>query len=57
MERASDAPALLPIPNPARNTARMIEKVYTVPPRVSDSSRVQTTSAPRAASPDNAMVK
>ena len=34
--RARNDPTLLPIPSPTRNTARMIEKVYTVPPSISD---------------------
>ena len=38
-------------PRPMRNTPRMIENVYVVPPSSSDSSRVHTTSAPSAVSP------
>ena len=54
--RAKNAPALLPIPSPTRNIARIIEKVYTVAPSMSDKSRVHTTSAPRAHRPDRPMV-
>ena len=54
--RAATDPALLPIPNPSRNTDRMIENVYTVAPSISESRRVQITSAPSAVSPDKAMV-
>src|SRR6185436_12788775 len=32
MDRAISAPALLPIPNPTKNTARITENVYTVAP-------------------------
>src|SRR5687767_3555460 len=53
--RATTDAAELPIPRPNRNTARMIENVYTVPPRISDSSRVQITSAPNAQNPEIAM--
>src|ERR1700730_10411437 len=49
---AAKAPALLPIPNPTRNTARINENVYTVAPIMVASSRVQTTSAPRAHMPE-----
>ena len=45
------APTLLPIPSPTRNTARMIENVYTVPPNSSERVRVQTTSAPGRTGP------
>ncbi len=57
IRRARYAPVLLPIPSPARNTARMIEKVYTVGPSKSDNSRVHTTSAPSAHPPDKAMAR
>ena len=53
--RARNDPTLLPIPSPTRNTAKMIENVYTVPPSISETSRVQTTSAPSADMPDNAI--
>ena len=33
IDRATQDPAVLPIPRPIRNTARMIEKTYTVAPR------------------------
>ena len=46
----------LPIPMPTRNTARMMENVYTVAPSSRPSSRVQTTSAPSAVAPLMAMV-
>src|SRR4029078_13374781 len=55
LARATTDPALLPNPRPIRNTARMIEKVYTDAPSISDSNRVQTTSAPSADNPDNAI--
>ena len=55
--RASAAPRLLPIPRPIRNTARINENVYTVPPSRSDSKRVQTTSAPSAAMPEKAIAR
>ena len=54
--RASSDPKLLPMPRPTRNTARIMENVYTVAPSSSDSRRVQITSAPRAPAPDRAMV-
>ena len=38
--RDKNEPALLPIPSPIRNTARMIENVYTVAPNISDNKRV-----------------
>ena len=43
------------MPSPSRNTARINENVYVVAPNRSDSIRVQTTSAPSAVSPDNAI--
>src|SRR4029079_6406235 len=55
LARATTAPALLPNPRPIRNTARMIEKVYTDAPSISDSNRVQTTSVASADSPDSAL--
>src|SRR5271165_5003134 len=55
--RASNAPRLVPIPRPIRNTARIKENVYTVPPSTSESKRVQTTSAPSADIPESAIVK
>ena len=55
--RARSAPRLLPIPRPVRNTARIKEKVYTVPPSISDSRRVQTTSAPSADIPERAIAR
>ena len=54
---ANNEPTLLPSPKPTRNTAKMIENVYTVPPSSSESSRVQTTSAPSAVNPDRAIAK
>src|SRR6266404_3415834 len=48
-------PTPLPSPSPTRNTARMIEKVYTVAPSIRDSKRVQITSAPSAHIPDKAI--
>src|SRR6202521_2749301 len=53
---ALNAAAQLPIPIPTRNTARMMENVYTVAPSISDTRRVQITSAPSAQHPDSAMV-
>src|SRR4051794_21780366 len=53
--RARNAPRLLPIPRPIRNTARIKEKVYTVPPSIKESRRVQTTSAPIADIPESAI--
>ena len=53
----SKAAAQLPIPTPNKKTARMIENVYTVPPKSSDSRRVQITSAPSAAHPDNPIAR
>ena len=53
--RVSIEPTPLPIPSPIRNTARMIENVYTVAPRISDKILVQITSAPNADMPDRAM--
>src|SRR3954454_10719566 len=53
--RARKAPRVLPIPRPIRNTARIKEKVYTVPPSISESRRVQTTSAPNADIPERAI--
>src|SRR4051794_1143176 len=53
--RASEDPRPLPIPRPIRNTARISEKVYTVAPSISESRRVQTTSAPSADIPDRAI--
>src|SRR3954470_2363335 len=50
--RARNAPRLLPIPRPIRNTAKIKEKVYTVPPSISESRRVQTTSSPNADIPE-----
>ena len=47
---------LLPMPSPTRNTARMIENVYTVAPSISDRSRVQITSAASAEAPESAIV-
>src|SRR5258708_4406676 len=55
--RARNAPRLLPIPRPIRNTARIKEKVYTVPPSISESRRVQTTSAPSADIPERAIAR
>ena len=55
--RARNAPRLLPIPRPIRNTARIKEKVYTVPPSNSESRRVQTTSAPSADIPERAIAR
>src|SRR4051812_17750325 len=55
--RARSAPRLLPIPRPVRNTARIKEKVYTVAPSISDSRRVQTTSAPSADIPERAIAR
>ena len=55
--RARNAPRLLPIPRPIRNTARIKEKVYTVPPSTSESRRVQTTSAPSADIPERAIAR
>src|SRR5262249_40866023 len=55
--RASAAPMLEPIPNPTRKMARMIEKVYVVAPSVSDSNRVQTTSADMAVMPERAITR
>src|SRR4051812_45929640 len=54
---AVTAPRPLPIPRPIRKTARMSENVYTVPPSISESSRVQTTSAPSADIPERAMAR
>ena len=42
----------LPIPKPARNTARIIENVYVDAPKVSDRRRVQTTSDAKAHAPE-----
>src|SRR3954449_13017914 len=53
--RARNAPRPLPIPRPIRNTARIKEKVYTLPPSNSESRRVQTTSAPSADIPERAI--
>src|SRR4051794_16090486 len=53
--RVSRAPRLLPIPRPIRNTARIKEKAYTVAPSISESRRVQTTSAPSADIPERAI--
>src|SRR5665811_1039216 len=55
--RARNAPRVLPIPRPIRNTARINEKVYTVPPSISESRRVQTTSAPSADIPERAIAR
>src|SRR4051812_32048113 len=55
--RAREAPRLLPIPRPIRKTARIKEKVYTVPPSISESRRVQTTSAPSADIPERAIAR
>src|SRR5262249_21170972 len=55
--RARRAPCVLPIPTPIRNTARISEKVYTVPPSINESRRVQTTSAPSADIPERAIVR
>src|SRR5947209_6909083 len=57
VRRDSAAPAALPSPSPTRNTARMIENVYTVAPSISESRRVQTTSAPSAVSPESAIAQ
>src|SRR5262245_7166427 len=54
--RARNDPKLVPMPRPSRNAARINEKVYTVAPNNSDSSRVQITSAESAVNPDNAIV-
>src|SRR5262245_4690653 len=51
----STEPALLPMPSPNRNTARMRENVYVLAPKRSDSIRVQITSAARAVMPDSAI--
>src|SRR4029077_6324281 len=56
MSRAIVAPAVLPMPRPTRNTARISANVYTVAPKCSERSRVQITSAESAVSPDNAIV-
>jgi hypothetical protein len=56
MPPASHDPTLLPMPRPVRNTARMIEKVYTVAPSISDSRRAQITSAASAVAPEIAIV-
>ena len=48
---------LLPMPRPARNTARISEKVYVVAPNNSDSVRVQRTSAASAVMPDEARMR
>ena len=55
VSRATIDPSVLPMPRPARNTARINENVYTVAPSINDSSRVQTTWAASAVMPDNAM--
>src|SRR4051794_28664141 len=55
--RARNAPRLLPIPRPIRKTARIKEKVYTVAPSISESRRVQTTSAPSADIPERAIAR
>ena len=55
--RTRNAPRLLPIPRPVRNTARIKEKVYTVPPSNSESRRVQTTFAPSADIPERAIAR
>src|SRR5215471_7159373 len=55
--RARDAPTLLPIPRPVRNTARIKEKAYTVPPNINESRRVQTTSPPIADIPERAIAR
>src|ERR1043166_3648945 len=54
--RAASEPARLPMPSPTRNTARIIEKVYTVAPSISPSKRVQITSPPSAVAPEIAIV-
>src|SRR5207302_2500367 len=54
-ERATYDPAALPIPKPARKTARMIEKAYTMAPSIRERRRVQPTSASSAHSPDSAI--
>src|SRR5262245_8651699 len=55
LARAIAAPTPLPIPRPARYTARIIANVYTVVPRSSESPRVHTTSPPSAVSPEAAI--
>src|SRR5215472_11307793 len=52
---AAIAPTALPMPRPTRNTARIMENVYTVAPSISPRRRVQITSAPRAVAPDSAI--
>jgi hypothetical protein len=54
--RAIMEPTVLPIPSPARKTDRISEKVYTVPPSISDSRRVQMTSEDSAHSPERPRV-
>lgn len=49
-------PARLPIASPIRNTAKMMEKTYTVAPSIMPMILVQITSAPRALAPDSAVV-
>jgi hypothetical protein len=55
--RASADARLLPIPRPSRKPARMSEKVYVVPPKSSESRRVQTTSAESAVNPESAIAR
>src|SRR5262249_28774732 len=55
--RAIADPRLLPIPRPTRNTARIIENVYVVAPKMSERFRVQITSAASAVRPDNAVTR
>ncbi len=55
--RARNAPRLPPNPRPIRNTARIKEKVYTVPPSINDSKRVHITSAPSADIPERAIAR
>ena len=55
--RVRNAPRPPPIPRPIRKTARINENVYTVPPSINDSNRVQTTSAPRADMPDRPIAR
>src|SRR5580698_1305767 len=55
-DRARIDPPPLPNPNPSKKTARMIENVYVVAPIITDSRRVQITSAPNAHRPESAIV-
>src|SRR5260370_343242 len=54
--RAVIAPPVLPMARPTRNTARMMENVYTVATSISPSRRVQITSAASAVAPESAIV-